>query len=75
MPIPPTMEELINDLVARIERQEFPPGSQLPSGRELANHYGVSPATIQRATATLRRRGLLVGRPGRGVFVAEKQER
>jgi len=74
VPIPPTMEELLNDLVSRIEQGEFPPGTQLPSGRQLAAHYGVSPATIQRATATLRRRGLLVGRPGRGVFVAENQE-
>jgi GntR family transcriptional regulator len=65
------MEELIDDLLMRIDRKEFPPGSQLPSGRELADRYGVSPATIQRATATLRRRGVLVGRPGRGVFVAE----
>lgn len=72
MPIPPTMDELIADILARIDRNEFPPGSQLPSGRELADHYGVSPATIQRATATLRRRGILVGRRGRGVFVAEK---
>ncbi len=71
MPIPPTMDELIDSLVDRIARNEFAPGSQIPSGRELAEHYDVSTATIQRAVAILRRRGVLVGRPGRGVFVAE----
>ena len=75
VPIPLTMDELIDDLLARIDRKEFPPGSQLPSGQQLADHYGVSPATIQRATARLRQRGVLVGRPGRGVFVADKQVR
>ncbi|MEN3611253.1 winged helix-turn-helix domain-containing protein [Plantactinospora sp. ZYX-F-223] len=75
MPIPPTMDELLEDLLARIERKEFPPGSQLPSGQKLADQYGVSPATIQRATARLRQRGILIGRPGRGVFVAEKPGR
>lgn len=74
MPIPPTMDELIEDLVNRIDQGAFPPGTQLPSGQALADHYNVSPATIQRATAKLRQRGLLVGRPGRGVFVAETTE-
>jgi GntR family transcriptional regulator len=73
MPIPPTMDELIADIVGRIARNEYPPGSQLPPGREMAEHYNVSTATIQRAVSTLRKRGVLVGRPGRGVFVAETQ--
>ncbi|MFI2665684.1 MULTISPECIES: winged helix-turn-helix domain-containing protein [Micromonospora] len=71
MPIPPTMDELLDDLMRRIEEGEFPPGSQLPSGRALAAEYDVSHSTINRAWATLRKRGVLVGRPGRGVFVAE----
>ncbi|MFC4106573.1 winged helix-turn-helix domain-containing protein [Micromonospora zhanjiangensis] len=73
MPIPPTMDELIADLISRIDSGEFEPGSQLPSGQQLADHYDVSPSTVQRAVATLRKRGLLVGRPGRGVFVAESR--
>lgn len=75
VPIPPTMDELIEDLVRRIEQGVFPPGTKIPSGRELADHYDVSPSTIARAIATLRQRGVLVGRPGRGVFVAERQRR
>ncbi|MEO3776616.1 winged helix-turn-helix domain-containing protein [Micromonospora sp. B11E3] len=71
MPIPPTMTELIQDLLRRIEVGEFQPGSQIPSTKQLSDHYDVSPATIHRAVATLREQGVLVGRPGRGVFVAE----
>ena len=71
MPIPPTMGELIKDLVNRIEQGVYPPGSQIPSGRDLADDYNVSRSTISRAVAVLRKRGVLVGRPGRGVFVAQ----
>ncbi|WP_199853315.1 winged helix-turn-helix domain-containing protein [Plantactinospora sp. BC1] len=75
MPIPPTMNELIDDLVKRIKKGDFPPGTQIPSTSDLADHYDVSPSTISRAVARLRQRGILVGRPGRGVFVAEKPGR
>ncbi|RKR89333.1 regulatory GntR family protein [Micromonospora pisi] len=75
MPIPPTMDELIEDLVRRIEQGIFPPGTQIPSTKELSDHYDVSMKTVSRAVATLRNLGVLVGRPGRGVFVAEKGRR
>ncbi|MFI6160453.1 GntR family transcriptional regulator [Micromonospora sp. PTRAS2] len=72
MPIPPTMNELLEDLVRRIDEGEWPRGAQLPPGHVLADEYDVSLSTINRAWATLRKRGVLVGRPGRGVFVAER---
>ncbi|MCN0153179.1 winged helix-turn-helix domain-containing protein [Salinispora arenicola] len=75
MPIPPTMDELISDLLKRIELGVFQPGSQIPSTQELADHYDLSLSTIHRAVARLREQGVLVGRPGRGVFVAETGER
>ncbi|WP_025620195.1 winged helix-turn-helix domain-containing protein [Salinispora cortesiana] len=75
MPIPPTMDELISDLLKRIEAGEFRPGSQIPSTQELADHYDLSLSTIHRAVARLRGQGVLVGRPGRGVFVAEPPSR
>jgi len=75
VPIPPTMNELLEDLVRRIDEGELPPGSQIPSTSELADHYNLSLSTIHRAVATLRKRGILIGRPGRGVFVAENQPR
>ncbi|MEU2168047.1 winged helix-turn-helix domain-containing protein [Micromonospora chersina] len=75
MPIPPTMNELIEDLLRRIKEGEFQPGSQIPSTQQLSDHYDVSVSTIHRAVATLREQGVLVGRPGRGVFVAESTRR
>ncbi|MEU4367626.1 winged helix-turn-helix domain-containing protein [Micromonospora chersina] len=65
------MDELLDDLLKKIKDGIYPPGSQLPSGRTLADEYDVSQSTISRAVARLRGQGVLVGRPGRGVFVAE----
>jgi DNA-binding GntR family transcriptional regulator len=69
------MNELIEDLLRRIKEGEFQPGSQIPSTQQLSDHYDVSVSTIHRAVATLREQGVLVGRPGRGVFVAESTRR
>ncbi|MFI7076325.1 winged helix-turn-helix domain-containing protein [Micromonospora sp. NPDC049903] len=65
------MDELLDELLGKIKDGTYPPGSQLPSGRVLADKYDVSQSTISRAVARLRQRGVLVGRPGRGVFVAD----
>ncbi|MEV4844301.1 winged helix-turn-helix domain-containing protein [Micromonospora matsumotoense] len=69
------MDELLDDLLRKIKEGRYPPGSQLPSGRDLADAYDVSQSTISRAVARLREQGVLVGRPGRGVFVAESTRR
>ncbi|MET7708723.1 winged helix-turn-helix domain-containing protein [Micromonospora sp. NPDC005413] len=69
------MDELLDDLLSKIKNGTYPSGSQLPSGRVLADEYDVSQSTISRAVATLRKQGVLVGRPGRGVFVAESKRR
>lgn len=64
-----TYEQIADDLAERIATGEYPPGSRLPSNRELAALYSVSTATIERVQIVLRERGLTVGYPGRGVFV------
>ncbi|KKK07251.1 winged helix-turn-helix domain-containing protein [Micromonospora sp. HK10] len=69
------MDELLDDLLKKIKDGTYPPGSQLPSGRMLADVYDVSQSTISRAVARLRQQGVLVGRPGRGVFVSESARR
>ncbi|WP_433539088.1 winged helix-turn-helix domain-containing protein [Micromonospora sp. CA-249363] len=69
------MDELLDALMGKIEDGTYPPGSQLPSGRALADAYDVSQSTISRAVARLRKQGVLVGRPGRGVFVSESTGR
>jgi GntR family transcriptional regulator len=49
----------------------LPPGSQLPSERELTQRMGVSRMTTRQAVAYLVREGLLDVRPGVGTFVTE----
>lgn len=55
---------------------DFPPDSQLPSVRELAETLGVSPMTISQVYRTLQKKELIVTHPGRGTFVqtAERLE-
>jgi DNA-binding transcriptional MocR family regulator len=45
------------------------PGTQLPTHRELAHVLGVDLTTVTRGYAEARKRGLLIGRVGRGTFV------
>jgi DNA-binding transcriptional MocR family regulator len=59
----------IEDLV-----QSMPPGSRLPSYRELQQRFRLSPATVQRILADLSRRGLLVTRPGSGTYTAQRRQ-
>ncbi|MEV0608158.1 winged helix-turn-helix domain-containing protein [Polymorphospora rubra] len=72
MPIPLSSRGIADDLHARILGGEYATGSRLPSLRELAELYSVSVSTIQRAQELLKDRGLLVGSPGRGVYVVDR---
>jgi GntR family transcriptional regulator len=47
------------------------PGSRLPSIVKLAEGYGTSTGTIQKALAMLRAEELIVSVPNYGTFVAE----
>ncbi len=72
MPIPMSSRQIADDLSDRIRAGEYPPGSRLPSRRELAELYSVSVSSIQRAQELVKDRGLVVGSPGRGVYVVER---
>jgi DNA-binding transcriptional MocR family regulator len=63
------VERVLREL--RGQLATLPPGSALPSARELMQQLAVSPVTVSRAFAELSRQGLLVTRPGAGTFVAE----
>ena len=65
-------EAIAADLADRITRGEYPPGSQLPPYRVLKDLYDVSETTIANVMTLLRERGVVIGVPGRGVFVPEK---
>jgi putative hydrolase of HD superfamily len=57
---------------AAILTGELEPGSQLPSGNELAAFFGVSRMTVSAAIRTLREEGFVRSRTGSGVFVREQ---
>ena len=54
----PIWLQLSQQLARRIITGTYPPGSRLPSVRELAAEAGVNPNTMQRALAQLEQEGL-----------------
>lgn len=69
--IPMTSAQIADDLAARIKAGEYEPGGQLPSYNQLAGIYLTTFGTIARAMVRLRERGVVVGVPGKGVYVAD----
>ena len=62
-------EQIVNQIEGRIVAGEIKVGDQLPSERELAEQFGVSRVAVREAVKSLRQKGLLEIRPGRGTFV------
>ena len=69
MAAPLSYRGIADDIQRRIDAGEYPPGSALPSYRDLARAYGVSVSTTQRALGLLHDRGSITGVPGRGIYV------
>ena len=65
----PIWVQLADDFRRRIVSGQWPPGSKIPSVRELAADTGVNPNTVQRALAELDRSGLTVAERTAGRFV------
>ena len=63
-------QQLAQQIREAIARGELRPDAGLPSVRQLSRELVVNPNTVARAYTELEREGLLVSRPGRGVFVA-----
>jgi GntR family transcriptional regulator len=71
--VPMNADQIARDLTDRIAGGEYgAPGSQLPTYATLAGLYSVSESTITKVIGLLRERGVVVGVPGRGTFVAER---
>ncbi len=68
-------EKLSQSVVRQIEllvlRGILRPGERLPAERELSERLGVSRPSLRDALAYLQDRGLLVTRPGAGVYIAD----
>ena len=71
---PTTFEETVERLGTAIRLGLLPPGTRLPSERELADELRISRSTLRQALTTLVQSGYLVALRGRsgGTFVAEK---
>ncbi|GAB3985702.1 winged helix-turn-helix domain-containing protein [Plantactinospora veratri] len=70
---PADYRRIADEITAKIKSGELPPGTKLPSTSKLADEYDVSPATAYRAVSLLHDRDLVIGQPGRGVYVAGKE--
>ena len=67
----PIYLQIVNTLRGNIASGVYPPGSRLPSVRDLAVEAGVNPNTMQRALAELERNGLVNSQRTAGRFINE----
>ena len=70
----PIYEQIQAELRRLMLTGALPPGSRLPSVRELAGQLAINPNTIQRAYTQLEAEGYVYTVSGRGTFVSEGQE-
>lgn len=71
MPRIPDRQRIAQDIRKKIASGEYPPGSKLPSLREMTEHYRVSAEPVRSALLILQAEGLIEGHQGKGVFVSE----
>jgi GntR family transcriptional regulator len=67
----PIYQQLVQQIREAIARGELKPEENLPSVRQLSRDLVINPNTVARAYNELERDGLLVSRPGRGIYVAQ----
>jgi len=69
----PIYTQLIEHIIGAIVSGEMPPGSKLPSVRDLAVDAKVNPNTAQRALTDLEREGIVYSQRTAGRFVTEDE--
>ena len=67
----PIYEQIQTELSRLMLTGVLPPGSRLPSVRELAGQLAINPNTIQRAYRELEADGYILSVAGKGSFVAQ----
>lgn len=65
----PICRQLARQIREAVARGKLQPDERLPSVRELSRALVVNPNTIARVYGDLEREGVVIARPGRGVFV------
>jgi GntR family transcriptional regulator, arabinose operon transcriptional repressor len=68
----PRYYQLYSSLLERIQENEFQPGQQLPTERQLGEEYAVSRITVTKALDLLKLDGYVERQQGRGTFVASR---
>jgi DNA-binding FadR family transcriptional regulator len=68
---PVSREAIADYLERRIVCGELPPGTKLPSERQLAEHFGISRPIVREALRALVERNLVEVLPARGAFVRD----
>ncbi|WP_226504782.1 PLP-dependent aminotransferase family protein [Pseudomonas sp. MWU16-30317] len=68
---PPRYKTLVDSLAVDIRNGALPPGTRLPTHRDLAAREGMALVTASRVYAELEAMGLVSGEAGRGMFVRE----
>ncbi len=71
----PIYLQIVDGIKARIAGGTLPPGSKLPSVRDLAAQAGVNPNTMQRAMTQLEQEDLLHTQRTSGRYVTEDEAR
>lgn len=65
-------EKIYNDIVEGIRTEKYPPGSRLPSEKELSDQYNVSRITSKKALEMLADQNVIIRMPGKGSYVSEE---
>ncbi|MEN4010816.1 MAG: GntR family transcriptional regulator [Chloroflexota bacterium] len=73
--IKPLYQQVEQELLRQIRREELRPGEKLPSESEISRHFHVSRITARRAINNLIQQGLVYSHQGRGTFVAHTRIR
>ncbi len=67
----PLTQQAVLQIKLLIVTQKLKPGERLPSVRQLAKDLNLNPTTANRIFSQLAQEGIVVLRPGTGVFVAD----
>ena len=71
----PIYTQLMEQIKLRVVSGAYPPGSKMPSVRDIAEEAAVNPNTMQRALSQLESEGLLYTQRTSGRFVTEDTEK
>jgi GntR family transcriptional regulator len=69
---PNAVQDIVSYVMDRLASGHYPPGSRLPTSRELAAELGVHRNTVGKAYKSLVDLGLVSSTPGRGTFAAAR---